>query len=141
MKNSIGVTVTGSAIINSLYMPNASARSLYDLPPIDIPSPHLNKLKVKPIMTIEEGRAIPIGRTRTRPKAMDRLIELTAENIKGSGPLHAAVLHGDVLEEAEKLKKLLSERFTCTEIVTSEITPVIGTHTGPGTLGIATYEE
>jgi hypothetical protein len=51
MKNSIGVTVTGTAIINSLYMPNASARSLYDLPPIDIPSPHLNKLKVKPIMT------------------------------------------------------------------------------------------
>lgn len=51
MKNSIGVTVTGTAIINSLYMPNASARSLYDLPPIDIPSPHLNRLKVKPIMT------------------------------------------------------------------------------------------
>ena len=51
MKNSIGVTVTGSTIISSLYMPKASARSLYDLPPIDIPSPHLNKLKVKPIMT------------------------------------------------------------------------------------------
>jgi len=51
VKNSIGVTVTGSAIINSLYMPNASAGSIYDLPSIDIPSPHLNKLKVKPIMT------------------------------------------------------------------------------------------
>ena len=51
MKNSIGITVTGTTIINSLYVPGASARSLYDMPPIAIPSPHLNKLKVKPIMT------------------------------------------------------------------------------------------
>jgi len=51
IKNSIGVTVTGTAVINSLYMPHASARSIYDLPAIDIPSPHLNKLKIKPIMT------------------------------------------------------------------------------------------
>jgi len=51
IKNSIGVTVTGSTIVNSLYASNVSGNSLYDLPPIDIPSPHLNKLKVKPIMT------------------------------------------------------------------------------------------
>jgi len=51
IKNSIGVTVTGTTIINSLYMPHASANSIYDLPAIDIPSPHLTKLKVKPIMT------------------------------------------------------------------------------------------
>ena len=51
IKNSIGVTVTGTTIISSLYMPHASANSIYDLPAIDIPSPHLTKLKVKPIMT------------------------------------------------------------------------------------------
>lgn len=51
MKNSIGITVTGSTILQSLYMPRASAKSIYDLPAIDIPSPHLNRLKVKPIMT------------------------------------------------------------------------------------------
>ena len=51
IKNSIGVTVTGSTIINSLYMPHASAKSIYDFPVSGIPSPHLNKLKVKPIMT------------------------------------------------------------------------------------------
>ena len=51
IKNSIGVTVTGTTIISSLYMPHASANSLYNLPAIDIPSPHLTKLKVKPIMT------------------------------------------------------------------------------------------
>lgn len=51
LKNSIGITVTGSTIINSLYMPHAFGSTLYDLPPIDIPSPHLIRLKIKPIMT------------------------------------------------------------------------------------------
>lgn len=98
-------------------------------------------LKVKPIMTIVDGRVDPIGRVRTRPKAIERLLELASANIKGSGPLHMAVLHGDVPEEAEKLKQMVTERFSCTELVTSQITPVIGTHLGPGALGIAVYEE
>jgi len=51
IKNGIGVTVTGPAILNSLYIPGTYGKTLYDLPPIAIPSPLLNKLKVKPIQT------------------------------------------------------------------------------------------
>ena len=51
LKNSIGIAVTGPTVFNSLYRPEEFGKTLYDLPPIDIPSPHLNKLKVKPIMT------------------------------------------------------------------------------------------
>ncbi|MFC2124482.1 hypothetical protein ACFLU5_06695 [Bacteroidota bacterium] len=51
LKNSIGISVTGTTILNSLYIPEVYGKTLYDLPPIDIPSPHLNRLKVKPIMT------------------------------------------------------------------------------------------
>ncbi len=51
IKNSIGATVTGSAVINGLYMNQLFGNPLTDLSMIDIPSPNLNRLVVKPIMT------------------------------------------------------------------------------------------
>lgn len=98
-------------------------------------------LKVKPITAIKEGVVEPLAKPRTRPKAIDKLIELMAEQVKDTSPLHVAVMHGDVLEEAEQLKQRLIAKFMCSEMLTSEITPVIGTHTGPGTLGMAFYNE
>lgn len=51
IRNSIGAGVAGSAMVNGLYIPGAFGSSPYDLPDIGIPSPHLQKLKVKPLMT------------------------------------------------------------------------------------------
>ncbi len=51
IKNSIGAGVAGSAVVNGLYIPGAFGSSPYDQPDIPIPSPHLNKLAVKPLMT------------------------------------------------------------------------------------------
>jgi DegV family protein with EDD domain len=98
-------------------------------------------LKVKPILTFEGGKVAPLSRARTRPRALDRLLDLMEEKINDASPLHVAVLHGDAPQDAEKLKQRVAERFRCSEILISEITPVIGTHTGPGTLGFAYYQE
>jgi DegV family protein with EDD domain len=98
-------------------------------------------LKVKPILTIKDGLAVPLARARTKPKAIDKLIEIMAGEVTKSSPLHVSVLHGDVPEEAEQLKQRVASQFQCAEIITSQITPVIGTHTGPGTLGLAYYNE
>ena len=51
IKNSIGATVTGSAVISGLYMNQLFGNPLTDLSMIDIPSPNLTRLAVKPIMT------------------------------------------------------------------------------------------
>ncbi len=51
IKNSIGATVTGSAVINGLYMNQLFGNPLIDLKMIDVPSPNLSRLVVKPIMT------------------------------------------------------------------------------------------
>jgi len=98
-------------------------------------------LNVKPITGLVEGKVAPLARVRSRPKAQAKLIEMMAERANDKTPLHVAVMHGDVPEEAEKLKKMVAGRFQCAEFLTSEITPVIGTHTGPGTLGLAFYNE
>ena len=98
-------------------------------------------LKVKPVLTIEEGKVEPLARVRTKPKAVDKLLELMEQKVTDTGPLHVAVMHGDAPQDADQLKQRVTARFQCSELHISEITPVIGTHTGPGTLGLAFYNE
>lgn len=51
IKNSVGATISGAAVINGLYMNQLFGSSAGPMPQIDIPSPHLNRLIVKPVMT------------------------------------------------------------------------------------------
>jgi DegV family protein with EDD domain len=98
-------------------------------------------LQVKPITGITDGKVEPLARVRTKAKVMDKLIEMMDERISGTGMLHVAVMHGDATEEAEKLETMVTAKYHPLETMRSEITPVVGTHTGPGTLGLAFYNE
>jgi DegV family protein with EDD domain len=100
-------------------------------------------LQVKPItgINLSDGKVEPLARVRTRAKVIDKLIEMMDERVNSSSPLHAAVMHGDAPGEAEKLEKIVAAKYHPVELMRSEITPVIGTHTGPGTLGLAFYNE
>jgi DegV family protein with EDD domain len=100
-------------------------------------------LRVKPILSIEteDGKVHPLERTRTKPKAMDKLLEIMEQRVNRTGPLHVGVIHGDIPDEAESLKGRVLERFKPVEVLISEITPVVGTHLGPGAIGLALYQE
>jgi len=98
-------------------------------------------LQVKPITGIVDGKVVPLARVRTKAKVIDELIKMMDERVIQTGPLHVAVIHGDARDEASKLEKIVAERYAPVELIRSEITPVIGTHTGPGTLGLAFYNE
>ncbi len=100
-------------------------------------------LNVKPLMSVnvENGKIEPLARVRTRGKVMGKLIEIMDERVSSATPLHVAVVHGDAGEEAHKLEQIIAERYKPVELMLSEITPVIGTHMGPGTLGLAFYNE
>lgn len=98
-------------------------------------------LRIKPILTFDQdGRIDALERIRTRKKALNRLLELVQESANGK-PVHAGVVHAQSPEEAEKLKVELQECVDCAEVDTYQLSPVIGTHVGPGTLGIAMYAE
>lgn len=98
-------------------------------------------LRIKPILTFDqEGRIDALERIRTRGKALQRLLELVEEQANGK-PIHAGVVHAQASEEAEKLRARLGECVACQDLETYQLSPVIGTHVGPGTLGIAMYSE
>jgi len=97
-------------------------------------------LNLKPILELREGRIEAIERVRTMSKASERLLNLFEERINGRFPVWISALHVDAANEARELLELACQRFNKEEIVEaniSEVSPVVGTHAGPGTLGLA----
>lgn len=94
-------------------------------------------LNFKPLLEVQDGRIEPLERVRTRKKAVNRLVELLEERIGGRTPLRLAVLHANAAEEAEALMQAASDRLNPIETVITDVSPAVGTHTGPGTLGLA----
>ncbi len=97
-------------------------------------------LRICPILTVENGPAQLAELPRTRRRAVARLLARMDEEIKAR-PVHAAVMHADVLDEAEALRREVAARFDCRELFTTDFTPVMGAHTGPGLLGVAWWSE
>jgi len=95
-------------------------------------------LSIKPILHVQNGRIEPLERQRTRRRSVARLLELMEERV-GSSEVHAAVLHCDAPAEAQGLAEQVAARFRCAELLTVEAGPVVGTHAGAGTLGVAFY--
>jgi len=79
--------------------------------------------KVNPIVYVptEKGALDLLDKPRTRRRAVRRLMELMEERV-GSRPVHAAVLHGDVAEEAEALREEVAARFDCCELYMGQVT-------------------
>ena len=97
-------------------------------------------LRIKPLLHLIEGRIDALERVRTKRKAVERMVEVVAERV-GNMPVHAAVIHANAPAEAARLREEVRERFPYTELYLAELSPVIGTHVGPGTVGVAFYTE
>jgi len=97
-------------------------------------------LSLKPILTVHDGRIEPQEKVRTMRKAMDRVVEILEERVGNKSPLRIGVLHANAPLEAEELLQKATERFPASVVKESmviPVSPVIGTHTGPGTVGFA----
>jgi DegV family protein with EDD domain len=97
-------------------------------------------LRIKPILYVADGHVDVFARPRTKSKATQIMLQHMAEQAD-SRTLHVAILHADAREEAEKLRQTIADRFQCDELFVTELTPVMGAHTGPGVLGLAFYVE
>ena len=94
-------------------------------------------LNIKPILEIQEGKVEALERVRTRKKSLRRLIELIEARAGGQKPLRLATIHANAAEEAKTLLNEATKTLGAEESVFSEVSPVVGTHTGPGTIGLA----
>ena len=98
-------------------------------------------LNIKPILYLnKEGKIDALEKVRTKKKALQRLIDLAVEKANGQ-QAHVGVIHAQAQKDAEQVRDTLAEKIDCVELGIYELSPVIGTHVGPGTIGIALHTE
>lgn len=97
-------------------------------------------LNLKPILELREGRIEAAGKVRTMNKAIDKTIEMMKGKVNGNTPVRIAVQHANAYDEAQKLLDKIIRSFpenSISESLIAEVSPVIGTHLGPGAIGIS----
>jgi len=96
-------------------------------------------LAVKPVLTFEDGIVAPYEKVRGEKKVIPRMVEIMRDLV-GSGPLtEVGVAQADCLDKAQALKQAIIEEFGPREILMCDLGAVVGTHAGPGTIGLAFY--
>jgi DegV family protein with EDD domain len=98
-------------------------------------------LNIKPVLHLEDGRVEALVQVRTKRKAISRMLEIAEERLGGKRAAEVAVLDIDAPEEGDLLAEEAKERLGVTKVYRTTVSPVIGTHAGPGTVGIALYPE
>ena len=93
-------------------------------------------LRLKPVFEMHRGNIERVARPRSAARAQHRLIDRVAWRA-GNSPVHAAVIHADAPDVAEGLGRALRDELDCAELYVSELSPVVGAHTGPGLVGVA----
>jgi DegV family protein with EDD domain len=94
-------------------------------------------LNMKPLLTVKDGKVDALDKVRTKGKATERMLDIVEERIGSRRPLRLATLQAAAEDEARVLLDTAGKRFHPEESVFSEVSPVIGTHVGPGTIGLA----
>ena len=92
-------------------------------------------LNVKPVLHVDnEGHLIKMTQVHGRKKSIRRMAEMLGETILEDTPVF--ISHGDCLEDAELLAKILKEEYGRETNLITGIGSVIGAHSGPGTLAL-----
>jgi DegV family protein with EDD domain len=94
-------------------------------------------LNIKPIMEIRNGKIELVESVRSRKKALGRMLDLVARDIAGCEHVRISTFHAAAEADNLVLMAQAVERFNPVETVTTHVSPVVGAHTGPGTLSIA----
>ncbi|MCK9486520.1 MAG: DegV family protein [Dehalococcoidia bacterium] len=90
-------------------------------------------LKVKPILAIQDGEVVPVGRIRTKQKAIEDILGRLAELRPWQ---YAYVVYGTTPDEADYITSRLDGLSSETPILRGLLTPTIGVHVGPGGVGV-----
>ncbi|HUI87817.1 MAG TPA: DegV family protein [Anaerolineales bacterium] len=94
-------------------------------------------LNLKPILALKDGRVEAEDRVRTKSKALERVLELVSEKVVGKTNIRVATVHANAEQEARELLQRASAHLGAIESILSPVSPVVGVHAGPGTVGLA----
>ncbi|HDQ35127.1 MAG TPA: DegV family protein [Chloroflexi bacterium] len=96
-------------------------------------------LNFKPLLTLENGKIEALGKARSRHKSLQMFVELAEERLAGRRPAELAIMHVEGNGDVDYLTEMVNERLQPKRLYTGQISPVLGTHGGPGAIAMAFY--
>jgi DegV family protein with EDD domain len=98
-------------------------------------------LEIKPILTLNDGEVSQFKTTRRWNQAKIELVNSMETMITEPGKLIVSIGDSDAVEDAGEMEDRIKQRFSPKKIMRVKIGAVVGTHLGPGGIGITFYEE
>ena len=98
-------------------------------------------LRIKPILHFEDGRIEPLMQIRTKKKALKGLLDIAESRLDGRKMAEVAVIDIDADKEGGQVAKMVEKRFGMSKVIRAGVSPVVGTHAGPGAVGLIFYPE
>jgi fatty acid-binding protein DegV len=96
-------------------------------------------LSIKPIIGMENGIIVPVGKARSRSKAHKIMVDKIESAVGAGSKIKIAYMHAAARSELDKIKALVDERFTVVEELFTELSPALGVHSGDGTVGFSYF--
>jgi DegV family protein with EDD domain len=98
-------------------------------------------LNIKPLLSVEKGLLVSTERARGFQQALARMIDSVTSSLPRGARHVVGVIHAAARETAERLQEELVNRLRPLEVYLTETGPALGTHAGPGAVGIAAYSK
>ena len=96
-----------------------------------------NLLNIKPVLHVDdEGRLVPMESAKGRKKSVEALLKHMEETVIDPETQRIYISHGDCLADAQALAAMIQERLHVVSVTIGDVGPVIGAHSGVGTLAL-----
>jgi len=96
-------------------------------------------LNIKPLIGMDDGVIVGLGAARTRAKAYAKIVELMCQQVGAQARIKIAYTHVAAEDQVAQLRELIEQQFDCVETITTWLSPALGVHSGPGTVGVHFY--
>lgn len=96
-------------------------------------------LNIKPLISMEDGLIVALGTARSRTKAYQRMAEIVEGAVGKLAKIKIAYTHAAAHDEILQLKQVVEERVGVAESMIAELSPALGVHSGPGTVGFCYF--
>lgn len=94
-------------------------------------------LNIMPIIGMRDGMPASLGVARTRQRAYKRIVSLALAHVPEGSTIRVALMHVAASEEVEIFRSLLEKHYSVIEWLVTQLSPALGVHSGPGTVGIS----
>lgn len=97
-------------------------------------------LNIKPLISMENGVIVSPGQARTLKRVYEKMVQIIQNRVGKNGKIKVAYVHAAARDEAERLRAFIEERVTVVESIIAELSPALGVHSGPGTVGLCYFQ-